>query len=344
MRRMRDFQWRYILFPLLVGTSAIGVFLWTRETDDITHAPPKVPVTVSKEAHVAEPEKTSEPSSLHSKEVVQEEAVKENADVTNRVPSSEIAVETPEVPPQKSDLKDLAQKATSKVASIPDENSPIGNKLSEKSVSPEKNVQACAALEYSGDSPELLVLNTKEWSLVMKEFHWAKAELVRWLNQNGKHLPQTTLSPMIAMVKNMRIQRPPAPDEPDLSWRGIGVLTQDESGAPLIRVGAGFLSLIKRNPERARFEMVRLVAQTWSPCELKTVGMPFTPWKGFLSCLGFEEFASCQAGSYSEPGWAVSSALANTIANPKCEIPAFQNSSAQLCLKNFSSTQEVAHR
>jgi hypothetical protein len=311
MPRMRDIQWRFILFPFFVGLTGIVIFLWTHETDDVTYAKITNPTAMNKAGPIKERE-----TPIKEKETPLEP-------IQKRTPSSTDA------------LTALALKATKKVEQISE---------SKTDLMPSLPPQVCTSLEYPGDSPDLLSVAPKDWALVMKEFHWAKAKLLHWIDQNGKALPQTTLSPLVALVKNIRIQRPPATDEPDLSWRGIGVKTNEESGAPIIRVGAGFFSLVKNNQERARFEMVRLVAQVWSPCDLKLIGMPLTPWKGFLSCMGFEEFLACKEGGFSEPGWAVSTALAHILSPLKCEIPAFQGAPYQDCLMHFSVKQEVAQR
>jgi hypothetical protein len=101
----------------------------------------------------------------------------------------------------------------------------------------------------------------------------------------------------------------------------------------MIRVGGGFLQLVKKDPKRAKFELARLISQTWSPCELKKMKLG-NIWKSTLDCLNLKELDfGCSEGSYSESGWAVSTAVALTVANPGCSIPAFNGADIAKCLK-----------
>ena len=103
----------------------------------------------------------------------------------------------------------------------------------------------------------------------------------------------------------------------------------------MIRVGGGFFKLVTKNPARARFELARLLAQTWSPCEMHKLGGQ-APWKGFLSCMQMSAQADpakdCGPSSFSETGWAVSSALAAVASPPGCRIPAFDQKPVSRCL------------
>ncbi len=192
----------------------------------------------------------------------------------------------------------------------------------------------CASIEYRGDGPEHTKITKDEWGKVMTAFHGAKGELLTWLRKHKRELPDRTAKLMEKQVRELRIQRPPAVEEPDLTWRGIGVWTQDVAGAPMLRVGSGFVKLVNKQAARGKFEMTRLVAQAWAPCELQRVDAG-APWDPLLKCLNINEERACAAGTYSEGGWAVSSAIATKLANPGCAVPAFADASMAACLKKF---------
>jgi hypothetical protein len=134
-------------------------------------------------------------------------------------------------------------------------------------------------------------------------------------------------------VNELKIQRPPVLEEPDLAWRGIGVYASGgESGEPIIRVGGGFVKLALAYPDRAKFELARLVAQAWAPCELKRIS-PVAAWKPLLDCMNMKDAQTCGEGTFSEEGWAVSTTLANAVMAPGCELPVLKNPELAKCMK-----------
>ena len=190
----------------------------------------------------------------------------------------------------------------------------------------------CTSIEYRGDGPTFTKVDDKEWEKVMTQYHGVKGELLAWLNKHRKEFPDKTANVMEAQIQKLKIQRPPANEEPDLTWRGIGIWTQDATGAPIIRMGSGLVKLMVKQPQRGRFEMARLVAQTWSPCELQRVDAAGA-WDPFVKCLGVEDRKGCSAGTYSEAGWAVSTAMAAIVSAPGCTVPAFADPTIAGCLK-----------
>ncbi|MCM2324576.1 MAG: hypothetical protein NDJ90_15055, partial [Oligoflexia bacterium] len=88
----------------------------------------------------------------------------------------------------------------------------------------------------------------------------------------------------------------------------------------------------KKQPARGKFELARLVAQTWSPCELQKL-QAAQAWDPVLECLEVRESGACNVGTYSEAGWAVSSVVAATIAPPGCTLPALTRTDVVACLK-----------
>ncbi len=214
---------------------------------------------------------------------------------------------------------------------------------------PEGNVSrspgSCGGDEIRGDGPALTKVTPEEWAIVMEEFHGVKKNLLSWLERNKAKFSPKTYALMEKQLQDVKLQRPPAPDEPDLAYRGVAVLGKDLEGAPMIRMGNGFLKLLVREPARGKFELARLAAQTWAPCDVQKADGG-QPWAPLLKCLGVDEANACAAGSYSEAGWAVSTVLAYKVANPGCAIPALTEANAAACVKEIpfnTSTRAPAH-
>lgn len=200
----------------------------------------------------------------------------------------------------------------------------------------------CARIEYRGDGPQATKVTKGEWITVMDQFHAAKHELLVWLDKHRSQLSGPTAQAMEKQVRDLKIQRPPASEEPDLSWRGIGVFGQNADGDAMIKLGGGFVRLADKHPARARFEMTRLVAQAWAPCELQRLTAQDSTWTPLLHCLGVTENQSCAQGTYSESGWAVSTVVASAVAPPGCQIPALKQSDAARCVSNMPFSKPVA--
>lgn len=197
----------------------------------------------------------------------------------------------------------------------------------------------CASIEYRGEGPKLTKVTKGDWSAVMDQFHAAKHELLSWLEKRKHDLPESISTVMERQVRNLKIQRPPAAEEPDLAWRGIGVYSQSAQNDPILRIGGGFVKLSLKNPARARFEMARLVAQAWAPCELQRLSAKDETWLPLLKCLGMSESQGCGEGTFSESGWAVSTTLAAAVSAPGCQIPAFKLPEFAQCVKQIPFAQ-----
>ena len=201
----------------------------------------------------------------------------------------------------------------------------------------------CGSIEYRGPGPSGGEVNSHDWSLVMDGFHESKRQLLSWLETHQTGISPTVTARMDDQVRSTKIQRPPTADMPDLAWRGIGIYTHSVEEGPVIKLGGGFVNLMIQHPARGKFELTRLLAQNWGPCELRdnhvadagravsatTSGADI--WGGLVSCLGLNGVevgeAACAPGSYSEAAWAVSSALASVISPPGCTVPAFSHRS-----------------
>lgn len=201
----------------------------------------------------------------------------------------------------------------------------------------------CSFQEFLADGARGKKANVSksEWSDLISVFHEAKAKLKNWAKANLKVLDKKSLEAMNAMVEKVKIQRPSDELEPDLNWRGIGVRTQTASLGPMIHLGAGFVSLLKKDRVRARFELVRLLAQSWAPCELEAQGMNASIWGPLLQCMDLDVSSDCKVASTANKAWAISSALAAHIAPPNCAIPAFEDPAMHACLATIPVAKEL---
>jgi hypothetical protein len=192
----------------------------------------------------------------------------------------------------------------------------------------------CSRVELKGSAPGASAVTREDWSKVIAVFHDAKEDLAAWLGNGGGSVPRAERARMIARMSSVKIQRPPAAEEPDLSWRGIGVLGELNKDEPLVRVGTGFVRLVNEDRARAKFEVARLLAQTWAPCELAKAKLEAQVWSPLLKCLKVTE-DSCADQSYSEAGWAISTSIASAVAPLACAIPAFADPQVASCAKGW---------
>lgn len=195
------------------------------------------------------------------------------------------------------------------------------------------NPNSCMSVEYRGDGPNS-VITAKDWARTIDQFLEAKKDLGRWLDQHRKGFPDRVVAAMESQLRAVKVEKPVVADELDLSWRGIGVWSLDKEKSPVVRLSPGFVKLAVRQPERAKFEMARLIAQSWAPCELQR-HESLDAWGPLLSCLGVKESTACSNGSTSEAGWAVSSTVAAIVAPPGCTLPAFNQAGMSQCLKKM---------
>ena len=203
--------------------------------------------------------------------------------------------------------------------------------------------KTCAPAEFRGDSAKELKTAPAEWAKVMAEFHTVKRDLLAWLDNHSKEFSPQTLKFMQTQVAEIKIQRAPSPEDPDLSWRGIGVLVHDSKQGLLLRVGGGFTDLAATNPARAKFELARLVAQAWSPCEIRAADEVSSEpaWTNLAKCLDVAEWHVCSEGSFSESGWAISTTIAASVSPPGCVVPAFKDPKLKACLDQVKGAERL---
>ena len=201
---------------------------------------------------------------------------------------------------------------------------------------PPQKMGVCQSVEIRGDGGPKSLVTPQEWSQVVDVFHHSKDLLISWMKSHSTQLPQGSAAMLEKLVHELKIVQPvhASTEESDLSWRGIGVWVRDDQGSPLVLMGGGFLKLLKADPHRAAFEMTRLVAQSWSPCELSQNGVG-PVWSPLLSCLGEVEEKDCSAGKSYENTWGVSSSLAMTLESPGCQLPVFQDEKKKSCLRDL---------
>lgn len=198
--------------------------------------------------------------------------------------------------------------------------------------------QQCVSVEFRGEGPTRSASTPADWSKVVDLFLEAKKDLGQWMERNKRGFSEKTWTLMDRQLRAVKLQKPPVAEEPDLAWRGIGVFGRDAAQNPVVRIGPGFVKLVARAPERAKFETIRLLAQAWAPCELAREDAS-EPWSPLLACLQVNEKQACAPESVSEGGWAVSSALAAMLARPGCEVPAFHEPAVARCLQKFPFPQ-----
>ncbi len=201
---------------------------------------------------------------------------------------------------------------------------------------PSQKSGVCQSVEIRGDGGPKSLVTPQEWSQVVDVFHHSKDLLISWMKSHSSQLPQGSAATLEKLVHELKIVQPvhASTEESDLSWRGIGVWVRDDQGSPLVLMGGGFLKLLKADPHRAAFEMIRLVAQSWSPCELSQHGVG-PVWSPLLSCLGEVEEKDCSAEKSYENTWGISSSLAMTLETPGCQLPVFQDEKKKSCLRDL---------
>jgi hypothetical protein len=209
--------------------------------------------------------------------------------------------------------------------------------------------KSCSAIEYAGSGTDSLRVNSSVWSRFMADYHRTKDDLVDWLHRNAESFPKAQLARMELEIRETRVMRPQAQVEPDLAWRGIAAWTRPHAGTivenerpALIHVSDGFLKLYQKDRRRARFELTRVLAQAWAPCEMGAGR--FAAWDGLMQCLGVSaEQMGCTAGTVSEGAWAASTAVAALVSPPSCEIPAFQGEKYRACLGGFKRSESAGY-
>jgi len=209
--------------------------------------------------------------------------------------------------------------------------------------------KTCSAIEYAGSGPDSLRVDSSVWNRFMADYHRAKDDLVDWLHRNAESFPKAQMARMELEIRETRVMRPQAQVEPDLAWRGIAAWTRPRAGTivenerpALIHVSDGFLKLYQKDRARARFEITRVLAQAWAPCEMGAG--KFAAWDGLMQCLGVSaEQMGCTAGKVSEGAWAASTVVAALVSPPSCEIPAFQGDKYQACLGSFKRSESAGY-
>ncbi len=195
-------------------------------------------------------------------------------------------------------------------------------------------------MEFPGQGPQHQ-LSSDDWSQVSRLFENVRKDLLGWLKEHRKRFGSEIFSTLESRIRELKLARMPAMVQPDIAWRGVGVLTQDAGGAPMLELGSGFVKLLETQPERAKFELTRLAAQAWEPCGLLAKAQPSKdksveqPWGAFLRCMKIDTAQACGSGQFSEAGWAVSTALAYQVSKPDCRIAAFSDPGFDECPKKF---------
>lgn len=331
MRGMRGFQWYYLLFALPVIAFGFGAKYFVSKHFS-------APKTAEKTAQVEKVHENREAKSEkpgHSSIAGDSEKFEAALDATLKEPhhpeksSREVSSKSAHEDRKDEALHETVAKGESKLPkSLGEEKSSMGGD--------------CGAVEYSGDGP-LVPIVAQQWDQVLAQYAEVKKGMLELVQRNRKGFSEKTYAFIEKQILDVKLQKPLMVKEPDLAWRGIGVLEHEgrEGKETVIHLGSGFMELARNQPARAKFELARLVAQSIAPCELAKNGGVET-WEPLLKCMQVYESNVCGAGSFSEGGWAVSSALATLVAPPGCTVPAFKNPEIAACLKKLPLRQNAA--
>jgi hypothetical protein len=318
MRRTRDNNWQFFLFLLPAIAAGFGIHYMMKKNKTVTIAT-NTPSADTRTTAETDEKTTSKFSHNLTDKVAQ---MTEDRDT----PDEDLTVEK-------------NTRAPASVGASETKTPPVAAKVSTSSVTNGAD-KTCTSFELRGDGMTETHVSNEEWTQVMTQFHQSKADLQAWLVTHNTELPGGLVKWMSEQIENAKLQRPPLAEEPDLNWRGIGVVAHNDTGenaGPLLRVGGGFVKMSVTEPGRTHFELTRLLAQSWSPCDMPT-GARAT-WQPLLKCMGLKEQdwdskKSCAAGTQSEAGWAVASAIAVKVSPPGCVLPAFQNAAVFQCVTN----------
>lgn len=187
----------------------------------------------------------------------------------------------------------------------------------------------CSSVEYLGDGS----LGDADWRHVQNVFDDSKSAVFGWLAKNHARFSPAQWSAMHAQLSSVILEHPSTKIDSDLAMRGIGILGQAHSSAARpLKLGEGFVKLLVLDPDRAKFELTRLITQSWSTCEGKKVAAE-SPWTAYLNCMDVVGDFGCGENEFSESGWAISSAVASLVSHPGCRIPAFDDRAHAQCIE-----------
>jgi hypothetical protein len=327
MRRTRDNSWQYILFLVPAIAAGFGVQYLVKKHKG---APVSTPVASSDTTTAYRDLAHEHEHEHHGHEDRRDFEGENRAEDQSGTAQAKATAMTED--------QDVPQKDLSKQKKVADNRDPASTANSGGASNPISDGDTCSSFELRGDGMAETHFSNEEWTKVMDVFHESKTDLQGWLVAHKTEFPGGLSNWMSQQIEAAKVQRPPVSDEPDLSWRGIGVLARSGAGTesiPLIRIGGGFVKMVVTQPKRARFELSRLLAQSWNPCDLPTGAM--ATWEPLLKCLGVKQqdwdtSKACAAGSESEAGWAMASAVAATASPPGCTLPAFKTVSAFSCV------------
>jgi|GEM_PF-1556223 len=342
---MRDFPWRYVFIAVPIIGVAAGLQYMVRNVVPESTIPEKSMALRPSSFSTSSADEVRKPAAAAE---IQRERRKTRADREEDARAARAQAASSETEIYTAAAEKVAPAVAEKIAPAvavafsPAAAAPMRDPLAERyGLSPSEtrapaNItgDVCSAVEYRGDGAEGTKITTEEWNAVARQFQAVRGELLAWLHEQRKNFADKSVEVMQQQLRAMSIQRPPQTDEPDLNWRGIAVYGHDKDGAPQLRIGSGFVKLVQKQPQRSRFELARLVAQGWSPCELQKKDGG-TPWEPLLKCMGMDSNSGCGFGTYSENGWAVSSVLAQNVAPPGCAVQAFKEGNIASCVKKI---------
>ena len=343
MRGMRDKFWQIALFLISVSVMATGVFFYVKKEDsamdedtiEVAHNTPGIPASPVNQASIGEvddddddqddpaPVRTAAPRVVGAVLPVPLHGTPSSSRMPEKM--TEISHLHHRNPVRA--LEDAESRRLAAIHRV-HESTPLGGEqpveLAPEPImapTPVAEVRPCKYLEYAAHGVPSEKVVEGEWREMIDTFHDAKTGLLDWLKERKIYMDEKTFNFMEARVRNARLLRPPYTDQPDLNWRGIGTLGKGPDGDPLVRIGSGFMTLFRKQPEQVRLELSRLLAQGWAPCEMVGAGIE-SPWHPLLKCLELDDSRACAVPGLDEAGWAVSTIVATTVSQLSCKLPA----------------------
>jgi len=194
------------------------------------------------------------------------------------------------------------------------------------------DLPACVPLEFKGNGK---VMSQEDWEGVELMFADVKQSLLGWLKHIRGRFRSYVGDALEDQMRLLKIEPANSKQDADLLWRGIVIWKRNFGDHPVIMVGSGFAKLMQIYPDRAQFELARVAAQSWAPCELQKLNIK-NIWVPLLECLEVRNPAACRKSEGMARGWAFSSIIAQTVVTPGCIVPRLKKNSIKNCINGLA--------
>lgn len=208
---------------------------------------------------------------------------------------------------------------------------------------------ACHARESKKILEESSRSKTTEAAL-KNNFEQAQAQVLEWVVKHRQLLGDSLYQWASNTIPSVDLTPSDAKTWPDLEWRGILVYDRDQRDRPRLIWGKKFLQIQHRDPQFARFEMIRTLVQIFAPCEIyhqsqsgrELASVPAAQsrqWDGLLGCMAIESPIQnqCDTRAAFESTWAFSTFVAQSISPLQCQVPG-------IVVKETAACQELVQK